>query len=97
LKGHEHPRRLAQSPFGAIADHRPADPARGREADTDQARPVAAIARLGRNGADSARLAPGRGQEVRSFLQPFNGGLAAGDLADLRQSGACGPERGAGR
>jgi hypothetical protein len=47
LKGQKHPRRLAQAPLGAIANHRPADPARGGEADADQARPVAAITRLG--------------------------------------------------
>jgi hypothetical protein len=74
MKGRQQSGRLAQSPLGPVSHHRPADPPRGREADPDQRLAVAAIKPLGRNRALRAGLALGRGQEVASLLQAFDGG-----------------------
>jgi len=73
MKGRQQSGRLAQSPLGPIAHHRPADPPRGGEPQADQRRFVGAMARLGGDGAVRARLALGRRQEVAPLLQPFDG------------------------
>jgi len=73
MKGRQQSGRLAQSPLGPIAHHRPADPPRGGESQADQRRFVGAMARLGGDGAVRARLALGRGQEVAPLLKTFDG------------------------
>jgi len=72
MKGRQEPGRLPQTPFGPVAHHRSADPFRGGKADTDEIAAVAASTSLGEDGAPRADLTLGRGQEIRSFLQPFN-------------------------
>jgi hypothetical protein len=77
LKGDEQARGFAQAAFGAVAGHSPADAAGGREANADCRHTVGPVAGLGQDRAGRAGLASGRGQEVRSFLQAFDGGFAA--------------------
>jgi hypothetical protein len=72
VKGGEQPGRFAQTPLGAVAHHRPADAARGRETDADKIVAVAAPPRLGGQRPLGAALGLGRGQEVAALLQAFD-------------------------
>lgn len=68
MKRRDDARRFAQPSFGAITHYRPADAARGGEADADEVGSIAPMARLGAHGAARTGPPAGRREEVRALF-----------------------------
>ena len=78
VKGRQLPRRLAQTPLGAVAHHRPADPFCRGKTNPHQGRAIGPVSSLGQDGAAGTGMRPGRGQEVWPGLQAFDWGCGFG-------------------
>ena len=73
MKGRQTPRRLAQAPFGPVANHRPADLPSGRKADSHRVRTVVPTPSLGHHRATRTGERLGGRQKIGALSQAFDG------------------------